>query len=290
MCRKFERPTPEDIAHVVRLLNDDAPAPAGTAGPDGETAVPGTLACVIANAHGSCEIAELTWGYAVPWQSDLIYNTRLESMLAGSEMWRESFERRRCIVPARAFFEGRGKRASTRFIAPSSSHLLLLAEVYEDNRFSIVTTEPNSAVARVHNRMPLVLTPARRAHGLTPPRPFTILRTWQTPRAKASSPTTSLAFSEQSQPARSADRHRRASWTPANDGARPTCRYRPQYASDMSPRRRQQLQPEDADLESPTPRPFRQTACNSSGCTCRRVRAARRACPLPPRAPRQPPR
>lgn len=173
MCRKFERPTPEDIAHVIRLLNDDVPAPAGASGPGGETAIPGTLACVIANAHGSCEIAELTWGYAVPWQSDLIYNTRLESMLTGSEMWRESFERRRCIVPARAFFEGRGKRASARFIAPgSNSHLLLLAGVYEDNRFSIVTTEPNSAVARVHNRMPLVLTPGEARTWLDPATPL----------------------------------------------------------------------------------------------------------------------
>lgn len=53
----------------------------------------------------------------------------------------------------------RGRRARFRFAHPGEG-ALLLAGLRQGDRFTIVTTEPNDAVAPVHSRMPLVLTPA----------------------------------------------------------------------------------------------------------------------------------
>lgn len=120
---------------------------------------------------------DLTWGIEVSWKTGLVFNTRLESALEGRAMWRDALARGRCLVPVRAFFETRnveppadelplgtggagrgGRKAQFRF-AGSGDGALLLAGLREGDRFTIVTTEPNVAVAPVHSRMPVALTP-----------------------------------------------------------------------------------------------------------------------------------
>lgn len=73
-------------------------------------------------------------------------------------------------MPVRAFYEshatervlsertGRPVRRQDRFRLPGA-RAFLLATVQQDGRFSMVTTEPNTSVAPIHNRMPLVLGP-----------------------------------------------------------------------------------------------------------------------------------
>ncbi|MCI2240841.1 SOS response-associated peptidase family protein [Adlercreutzia faecimuris] len=120
---------------------------------------------------------DLTWGIEVSWKTGLVFNTRLESALEGRAMWRDALARGRCLVPVRAFFETRnveppadelplgtggagrgGRKAQFRFAGPGDG-ALLLAGLREGDRFTIVTTEPNVAVAPVHSRMPVALTP-----------------------------------------------------------------------------------------------------------------------------------
>ena len=76
--------------------------------------------------------------------------------------------------PARGFYEshatetvpsertGRPVKRQYAFAAPDGAPLLL-AGVHDRGRFSLVTTEPNAAVAPVHNRMPLALEPGEAA-------------------------------------------------------------------------------------------------------------------------------
>ncbi len=134
----------------------------------------------------------LTWGIDVSWKKGLVFNTRIESALAGRAMWRDALDHGRCLVPVRAFFETRSvepptaellidasgasasegsssaaaaadkaarrRRPQFRF-AGSGDGALLLAGLRMGDRFTIVTTEPNDVVAPVHHRMPLVLNP-----------------------------------------------------------------------------------------------------------------------------------
>jgi putative SOS response-associated peptidase YedK len=110
----------------------------------------------------------LRWGYPVQWQAGPVFNTRIESLLAGKGMWRSSAENGRCLIPTRGFFE---RHATEKARSPKTGRqtkrfyeftlvdepVTWLAGVNEDGHFSVVTTEPNRFVAPVHHRMPLVL-------------------------------------------------------------------------------------------------------------------------------------
>lgn len=110
--------------------------------------------------------AQLTWGYALEGKRDVIFNTRIETA-AHSPLWRNSFENRHCIVPVHSFFEphktervhrvnGKELKQVYRFEEPTSP-VMLLAGIWDQNRFSILTTEPNAYVSPVHPRMPVIL-------------------------------------------------------------------------------------------------------------------------------------
>lgn len=125
---------------------------------------------------------QMTWGYDVPWQKGRVFNTRIEHAGDPSSMWAESLEKRRCIVPARAFFEPHqnetiisprtGKPTKRQYVfgpgPRAAAPWLLLAGVFSDDCFSVVTTQPSPQVAPIHNRMPLVLEPTDVATWLSP--------------------------------------------------------------------------------------------------------------------------
>lgn len=125
-------------------------------------------------APGGLAVATPTWGFESPRDGRPVFNTRLDTALAqlraGRGLWADAIAHGRCLVPVRAFYEGhrtervpsertgRPVRRQYRFRLPGAS-AFLLAGVAADGRFSVVTTEPNAAVAPVHDRMPLVLGP-----------------------------------------------------------------------------------------------------------------------------------
>lgn len=107
---------------------------------------------------------DLLWGVDVSWKRGLVFNARIESALSGSGLWSEAIENGRCIVPVRAFYEtrniesaARGRKPQYRF-APAGGTALLLAGLCLNDRFVLVTCEPDAVVGRVHSRMPLSLT------------------------------------------------------------------------------------------------------------------------------------
>jgi putative SOS response-associated peptidase YedK len=106
----------------------------------------------------------------------LVFNARAET-LSERPLFAEAAARRRCVVPTDGFFEWeqRGSRRIPHFVHalhPADAHagtrpLLLLAGLYEvahdaetgerRTRFVIVTVPAVPPVARVHDRMPLVV-------------------------------------------------------------------------------------------------------------------------------------
>lgn len=65
----------------------------------------------------------------------------------------------RCLVPASGFYEwlASGGRRQPYYFRPVGDALLALAAVWERDTFSLITTEPSAPVARVHDRMPLLI-------------------------------------------------------------------------------------------------------------------------------------
>lgn len=147
-------------------------------------------------AHDRLSVAEMSWGYHVEWKRGPLFNTRLESALQPTSMWHDSLLHRRCAIPVRAFYEshatetvrsprtGKAVKRQYRFArvwqesdgnlsagessacggedgeireTEEAASVFLIAGIYQDERFSVITTEPDDVVAPVHNRMPLVL-------------------------------------------------------------------------------------------------------------------------------------
>ena len=131
---------------------------------------PGNLVSVIGPNAGQLTLDELIWGFEAPWNGKLVFNTRLESALGDSGMWTGPIREGRCIVPAATFFEphatqtdaspktGRPIKRQYEFALLDGAPLLL-AGVHDSarERVSVVTTQPNTDVSPVHQRMPLAL-------------------------------------------------------------------------------------------------------------------------------------
>jgi putative SOS response-associated peptidase YedK len=94
--------------------------------------------------------------------------------------FREAFLKRRCLMPASAWYEfrgARGRKQSYCFHRPEFA-LLSFAGVWESHvapdsgevieSFAILTTTPNAQAATVHDRMPVVLAREDYARWLDP--------------------------------------------------------------------------------------------------------------------------
>ncbi len=117
-------------------------------------------------ASGTRELAAMSWGFIPSWSQEgrILINARSETV-ASSPAFRAAFKSRRCIVPASAFYEWRtlnGKKQPVCFRAINDS-LFALAALWEPARddgapnFTVLTTRPNELVAKVHDRMPVML-------------------------------------------------------------------------------------------------------------------------------------
>jgi putative SOS response-associated peptidase YedK len=116
----------------------------------------------------------LRWGLVPHWARDLKsarqpINARSESA-ASSPLFRDALARRRCLVPADAFYEWQaapgGKRPFA--IARADGTMLAFAGLWESWRapegevlrtFTILTTAANDALRPLHDRMPVVIEP-----------------------------------------------------------------------------------------------------------------------------------
>lgn len=136
------------------------------------------------DAAGALLPTILTWGFDAPQGSGskLVFNTRIETALSqarsGRGLWAEPITLGRCLVPVRGFYERQTvssssvdiqvpRGAQVRFTLPGHQ-VFLLAGVWQNDRFSVVTTKPNGCVASVHSRMPLVLGPGESSVWLGP--------------------------------------------------------------------------------------------------------------------------
>ena len=120
------------------------------------------------------ELVPAVWGFA-GGDSGLVINARSET---AQKRFREPFERRRVVVPADGFYEWTGPRDARRpiWFRPRGGGLLYLAGLAEplpDGRLSFVvlTTEAAGEVARVHDRMPVLLPRERVSAWLERPDP-----------------------------------------------------------------------------------------------------------------------
>jgi putative SOS response-associated peptidase YedK len=177
VCGRFAQPrSPEDLARIFRATSvSDLPGERFNVAPTDP------LAAVVEH-HGERTIDTFRWGL-VPFFADgpkarsPLINARAETVET-APAFRLSFARRRCIVPADAFYEWRRHRDPTSGRVVRSEPFAIRRRDGEPLAFAglwaiwrdpataqrlysaaIVTGAPNELVAGVHNRMPIILDP-----------------------------------------------------------------------------------------------------------------------------------
>ncbi len=149
MCGRYyvEEPTEEEVQSLIK--NKEKTMQKGDIHPS-ETAT-------ILSSEGQDLIAEdMVWGFPGVQGNGLLINARAES-ITERRTFRDSVLSRRCVIPAKGFYEWSPRKEKYQFEQPGKS--LFLAGCYDrEHRFVIITTAANESVLPVHDRMPLLLT------------------------------------------------------------------------------------------------------------------------------------
>ena len=122
---------------------------------------PSQKAAVIKGQEHRLATEQMRWGFPGFEKGKLLINARAESALE-RRAFRDSIQNRRCIIPSRGFYEWNKNKEKFTFEREDATVLFMAGcyNRYEDEeRFVILTTEANSSVALIHNRMPLILEP-----------------------------------------------------------------------------------------------------------------------------------
>ncbi len=92
-------------------------------------------------------------------------NARSEDIM-GKVMFKQSVQKRRCLVPADGFFEWKRLDEKTKiphFIIRKNREPFFIAGIYEaatatrPETYALLTTGPNELMREIHDRMPLIL-------------------------------------------------------------------------------------------------------------------------------------
>jgi putative SOS response-associated peptidase YedK len=129
------------------------------------------LLTIRATREGNYEWSLPRWGLLPHWakEAQIAYkmiNAKAETV-AAKPAYRSPLRYRRCVVPADGFYEWRavGKTKQPYFILRDKDHPLLMAGLWDHwegqsqiiESCTIITTEANNSVSKIHNRMPALL-------------------------------------------------------------------------------------------------------------------------------------
>lgn len=178
MCGRFAQPrSAEELARIFHAR------PATELAGQRFNVAPTDEVAVVVEHHGERVVDAFRWGL-VPFyaksarEGARLINARAETV-ESSPAFRTAFSRHRCIIPADAFYEWRRQRDPTTgrvvrsepfAVRRGDGEPLALAGLWASWRdpdsaarlstCTILTTDPNELVARIHDRMPVVLDPA----------------------------------------------------------------------------------------------------------------------------------
>jgi putative SOS response-associated peptidase YedK len=128
---------------------------------------------VIAEREGARTLESMPWGLVPHWAKDtrsIHINARAETVSA-NPAFRESFSRRRCLVPADGFYEWEPADAgrAPHWVYRADGHPMAFAGIWASRHdpetdtwrrtCSIITTVARGSVAAIHDRMPVSLHP-----------------------------------------------------------------------------------------------------------------------------------
>lgn len=111
---------------------------------------PGDPAIVITGENGKLYAKELKWGF-----SGNRINARSETV-QNKITFADSFKERRCVIPAKHFYEWDREKNKVQFSAEGEGPVYL-AGIYSKENFVVLTADAGESMRPVHDRQPLVL-------------------------------------------------------------------------------------------------------------------------------------
>lgn len=167
MCGRFHAKDPEEVRELGRrtfgcdLLLEQ---------PRYNVAPSQTMPVVAAGKDGAPRIAAMRWGLVPYWDRNekpkiAPINARSEDALTKS-MFKQSLQRRRCLIPATGFYEWRRLSDVVKIphaIQLRSGRAFWIAGIHESatewrpETFLVLTTRPNELMVAIHDRMPVIL-------------------------------------------------------------------------------------------------------------------------------------
>ena len=164
MCGRMANTLPTDS--VARLF---AATPANDLPPVPDYNICPTQTVAVVTAEAGRRLRPMRWGFVPHWYKSptdgpLLINARSETV-AEKPAFRAAVRERRCLVPVSGFYEWhRTKEAKLPWYASRSDGTpLVLGGIWQDwgedglPTLAILTTAANSAMAPIHDRLPLVI-------------------------------------------------------------------------------------------------------------------------------------
>jgi len=119
--------------------------------------------------NGQRKLAMAEWGFLAPWdKSKRLFNAAGETV-ADKRSFSESFEMRRCLIPADGFYEWPGQQ--TTLIHYLDDRLFCFAGLWQGDTVTMITCGPNDFMRPIHHRMPAILSEKDYASWLNPKSP-----------------------------------------------------------------------------------------------------------------------
>ena len=123
--------------------------------------------------HGKRELTDLKWGLVPFWAKDASIGSRMinarSETAAEKPSFRDAFKKRRLLIPASGFFEWKkeGGAKQPYYIYQKNGQPFSLAGLWERwekgeeplESCTILTTGPNTLIASLHDRMPVIISP-----------------------------------------------------------------------------------------------------------------------------------
>lgn len=162
MCATFQLADEdvEEIRHITRGIDAKYGEGAGRACLSHDFFPKQSIPVIGANGKA----ALLHWGFPMQNSRQVVFNARAESLT--EKMMFRSCLQNRCLIPATWFYEFGSDKAKYR-VAFKDLPFFYMAGLWkrtvaenDDKTFcvTIITTAPNEAIGKIHNRMPAMLT------------------------------------------------------------------------------------------------------------------------------------
>ena len=156
MCGRYTLACPDEET-LIRSLPFDAFSETRIQFRPRYNIAPGQRSPVVYLQSGKPILADALWGMTRSG-GGLAINARSETAERTS-MFREAFRGGRCLVPADGFLEWRreGRVNQPYLFRRTDGSLFVMAGLWQDGRYVVLTRDSGGEVAEIHDRMPVLL-------------------------------------------------------------------------------------------------------------------------------------